>query len=311
LLPGTLKIRLSLLEVALKTRPRHIALVFIDGLGYGPDDPDANPCLTYGGDFFDFSRPAAHRKPIDACLGVNGIPQSATGQTTLLTGINAQKEIGGHQTGFPTPSLRRILLQHSIFRQLRDIGCDGIFLNAFRPAFFEISRELQMKLSATTVAHLAADRPFFTLDDIGAGRSIYQEFTNRELIDRGFDVKPMTPQEAGAVLARNIPLRDFTLFEYFQSDHAGHSQDQTRIEGELKKLEAFMDQVLKELGEAGRLEDTLLLLTSDHGNLEDLTTRSHTRNPIPLMAWGCGADSFLESVGDLQGVTPEIIRLLR
>lgn len=288
-------------------RIKHIALVFVDGLGWGPDDPATNPCLTYGGRLLDFPRSPAYCSPIDACLGVPGIPQSATGQTTLLTGVNAQAEVGFHQTGFPTPHLRKILLEHSIFKQLHDLGRDGIFLNAFRPAFFDFPRERQLKFSATTVSHLAADLPFFRLEDIGVGRSIYQEFTNRELIDRGFDVPPLTPQQAGAILARNIPLRDFTLFEYFQTDHAGHSQDRKRIEIELGKLEAFLLQALADLEEAAELESTLVLLTSDHGNLEDTSTRSHTRNAVPFMAWGCCAQQALAEIGDLSDVTPWIV----
>ena len=71
-----------------------------------------------------------------------------------------------------------------------------------------------------------------------------------------------------------------------------------------------MQALLAALERDGALERTLVLLTSDHGNLEDLTTRSHTRNPIPLMAWGRGAARFLDRVDDLTGVTPAILDAL-
>ncbi|MBU1071629.1 metalloenzyme [bacterium] len=285
--------------------PARVVLIFVDGLGWGGDDPGRNPCLTYGGKLFDFPRSSARCRPVDACLGVDGLPQSATGQTSLLSGVNAPREVGGHVTGFPTPALREILRRRSVFVQLRDRGRAGIFLNAFRPVFFELPPQMQWRLSATTVAQLAAGLPFFGLDDIAAGRSIYQEFTNRELIDKGFDVPEMTPAAAGRVLARNAALRDFTLFEYFQTDRAGHGRDRERCEGELTKLEMFLNALLADV--AG---DTLVLLTSDHGNLEDLSTRSHTCNPVPLMAWGPGAEGFAAGCGAITDVVPAVMEVL-
>jgi hypothetical protein len=233
------------------------------------------------------------------------LPQSATGQTALLCGVNAPREVGAHVTGFPTPPLREILKRKSVFVQLRARGLDGIFINAFRPLFFKLPTEMQWRLSATTVAQLAAGLPFFDLDDIVAGRAIYQEFTNRELIDKGFDVPEMTPEAAGRALARNAALRDFTLYEYFQTDRAGHGADRTRCEAELAKLERFLGTLLAEVD-----DDVLVLLTSDHGNLEDLSTRSHTRNPVPLMARGPGAEAFVASCADIADVVPAMLAAL-
>ncbi len=290
-------------------------LVFIDGLGWGQPDRDINPQYAYGGEVFCLpplaseAQPVARggwAKPIDAVLGVEGVPQSATGQTSLLAGVNAQGLLGKHLTGFPNETLRSALLESSVLKSLTDLGLDARFLNAFRPRFWELSRERQLTLSATTVANLAADLPFFTLDDIRAGKSIYQEFTNTELRERGFDLEPMTPAEAGRIMARASRGLDFTLFEYFQSDKAGHSQDMDRICGELAKLDEFMTALLDELAR-DLPKETLVLVTSDHGNLEDATTRRHTVNPIPLMGWGHGARQFLAAVARLDEVSPAIV----
>jgi len=171
----------------------------------------------------------------------------------------------------------------------------------------DLSREKQLTLSATTVANLAADLPFFTLDDVAAGRSIYQDFTNADLIARGFDLRPGTADEAGRVLAR--AARDgggFTLYEYFLSDKAGHTGDPALIAGELAKLDTFVRAVLDELS-AELPDGTQVLLTSDHGNLEDATTRRHTTNPVPLLVWGDGARETAASVTRLDQVTPAIV----
>lgn len=287
-------------------------LLFIDGLGIGSVDPETNPQYAYGGQLFQLSRdrdrlPLGGRcRPIDAVLDIEGVPQSATGQTTLLSGVNSQAVLGKHLTGFPNETLRGILLESSILKQLTDRGLKARFINAFRPRFFEFPRERQLQFSATTVANLAADLPFFTLEDVNAGRSIYQEFTNRELIELGFEVKPLTPVEAGQALARQARQYDFTLFEYFQTDKAGHSQDMARCCHQLEMVDAFVTSLLTELGE-DLSKDTLVLLTSDHGNIEDLSTKRHTTHPIPLIGWGAGAEQILEQVRRLDQVTPAIV----
>ena len=92
-----------------------IILIFIDGLGLGLDDPEINPLLT--ADLSNIQnllqvgptqkavgpgiiRPNWIIKAIDARLGVSGLPQSATGQTTLFTGVNAPKITGRHINAF-------------------------------------------------------------------------------------------------------------------------------------------------------------------------------------------------------------------
>ncbi len=287
-------------------------LLFIDGFGWGGTDPAVNPQWAYGGELLRLPPMpvsgavpmprSGWARPIDAVLGIEGLPQSATGQTTLLSGINAQAALGKHLTGFPNDALRAILLEHSVLRQLTVSGRRACFLNAFRPRFFEFPRERQLQFSATTVANLAAELPFFGLEDIAAGRSIYQEFTNSELRTMGFELDPLTPTDAGRVLARAAADYDFVLYEYFQTDKAGHSGESARACAELAKLDEFLAAVLDNLP-----TDTLLLLTSDHGNLEDLRTRHHTANPVPLMAWGPGAADFIAPLTRLDQVTPAIL----
>ncbi len=242
-------------------------------------------------------------RPVDAVLGVPGVPQSATGQTTLLSGVNSQAAIGQHLTGFPNEALREILRRHSILKQVTDRGLEARFLNAFRPRFWELSEERKWTLSATTVATLAAGRDFFDLEDLRQGRCVYQEFTNAELIERGFDVAPMTPAEAGRIIGTEAGRYGFSLYEYFQSDKAGHSAERERIEHHLRMLEEFLRALLK-----ARAADLRVVLCSDHGNLEDLSTHRHTTNPVPLMVWG--DEDFLTGVTRLDQVTPRILATL-
>lgn len=59
-------------------------------------------------------------------------------------------------------------------------------------------------------------------------------------------------------------------------------------------------------------EHGLLLLTSDHGNLEDLSTRRHTANPVPgLLIGGLPLRrEFARDLHDLTGITPAIYDFL-
>ena len=292
-------------------------LIFIDGLGWGRPDPATNPQMVYGGQRLRLpgvpclgdqvsSVAGGWARALDAVLGIAGVPQSATGQTTLLSGVNAQGRLGKHLTGFPNEPLREILRRHSLLKTLAELGLRVRFLNAFRPLFFTLPTSRQWTLSATTVANLAADLPFCTLEDLRCGRSLYHDFTNGALLDRGFEVPERTSVAAGLILAQVARANDFIFYEYFQTDKAGHAGDMQSACGELEKLDAFLGALLAELA-PDLAVDTLVLLTSDHGNLEDVTTRRHTTNPVPLLAWGQDGKEFLADLSRLDQVTPAIV----
>ena len=50
-------------------------------------------------------------------------------------------------------------------------------------------------------------------------------------------------------------------------------------------------------------------MTSDHGNIEDASTRAHTLNPVPLLVRGPLAEE-LAPVGSILDVTPKLVELL-
>jgi bisphosphoglycerate-independent phosphoglycerate mutase (AlkP superfamily) len=51
------------------------------------------------------------------------------------------------------------------------------------------------------------------------------------------------------------------------------------------------------------------IMTSDHGNIEDLSVKTHTRNPVPLFVKG-DTEPFKKAESILD-VTPGIIEVLR
>src|SRR5262245_52231236 len=207
-----------------------VLLFFIDGLGIGVRGeqnplhnlPNATPLAV-----FQDEEPESFLEgivvPTDPCLGVEGRPQSASGQTTILTGVNAPAQLGYHKQGFPNRHLLEIISDHSIFRQLSDAGVAPVtFANAYTKRFFD---ERPRWISATTAAVEAAGLQFRTVADLKRGAAVFMDFTNRILIDRGEDVEEQDEQQAAKVLASIVGENRFTLYEYFLTDKAGHAQD--------------------------------------------------------------------------------------
>lgn len=298
-------------------RPR-VIFVFVDGLGIGPPDPSVNPLLVAEMPTLVFwvgtTDPELWRSgigteratlvPLDANLGTDGLPQSATGQTSLYTGVNAAELVGRHLPGFPNKALQAILASRGILPRFVRAGYDTAFVNAY--TFRNIPEYLTRRrpLSATTVMSLAAFGRFRTAGDVRQGKAVYHDLTNRGLRRRGENVPIITPRDAGVIISTVASRNDFTLFEYFLTDLAGHRQRMHRAVLYLEDV----DRVLGGVKETTDFGETLLIVASDHGNVEDLSTRGHTRNTVPLIAVGAGHYLFrsLKSITDL---TPACLEL--
>jgi len=293
-----------------------ILFIFIDGLGIGENDSRKNPFTQNRIKLFNFFQSDSFPKkipfdgvvkPIDAQLGVPGLPQSATGQAALFTGINAAGMLNKHISGFPNLELRHLLEKHSIHVKLKNRGKRPAFINVYRPIFFEKGPEQLVRyLSVTSIANWKANLKFFDFDDLRSEQAIYHDFTNIELIKKGFRVPLFSAEKAGQILAQASQKYDFCLYEYFKSDAAGHVQDFDYARMLMTQLEKFVTSTLKNTD----LQSTLVILTSDHGNIEDLSVKTHTLNPVPLMAWGSHKDEFINNIESLTGVAPQILKMI-
>lgn len=288
-----------------------VLLFFIDGLGIG--ERGANNPLSAT----EHLSPLAHfnddsgetlfggiLKPTDPRLGIEGRPQSASGQTTILTGINAPKILGNHKQGFPNQALRDVINEHSIFLQLKNRNITpNIFANAYQPRFFT---EKQRWKSATTVAVESAGMQFRRLSDLLGRKALYHDFTNKILIESGFDVPIFSTSDAAEILADLTAEHRFTLYEHFITDKIGHKQDFDWAHQHLPQLAEFVRKVISRVD----LKTTTVILTSDHGNIEDLSVRQHTLNDVPTIVWGRKNKETAEQINELADITPAIIELL-
>lgn len=288
-------------------------LLFIDGIGIGEFDAEINPFARFPTPFFPAFRQrqdAAVRfggviTATDVSMGVAGLPQSATGQTALFTGQNAARVLGRHHSGFPTASLRELLAQHSIFLKLEKMHKSATFANAFTPEYFRRSERL---ISASTWSVRAAGFPFRLVDpDLLQGRAISHDLTNKFLTGLGYDVPLREPEEAARILASILPEVDFCLFEYFMTDLIGHSQEMNWAGEELQRLCRFLETLLAAID----LETHTVLLTSDHGNFEDLSVPTHTNHPVPTTIWGPGHRRLAEKISKIEDISPAILAFLQ
>jgi hypothetical protein len=241
---------------------------------------------------------------LDPNLGVTGLPQSATGQAALLTGLNVPAMIGEHYGPKPNQQIAEIIKEDNLFKRLLRAGKSAALLNAYPPRFFHGVESGKRLLSAIPLAVTSSGLPLFTRDDFYDQKALSADFTGegwRTML--GYQDSPVVPpRQAGQLLARLAEKFDFSMFEYWASDYAGHGQDMGKA---VELLEVF-DQVLGGLVESWNHNEGLIFISSDHGNLEDLSTRRHTSALVPGIVIGNHKRDFYGGLIDLTGVAPKI-----
>lgn len=294
-----------------------VIFIFIDGIGVGEQSP-YNPLSKNGwdsfaeftgGDGLDDTFPAVNKKrilykPIDANLGVNGLPQSGTGQTTLFSGVNASKIAGKHYGPVPFTTTRYLLQEKSLFHSVLDMEMRPVFMNAYPEIFFKRAKK-KNRWTATTMMARSAGIPLKTIDDLLKGKALTAEITQKVWREQlGLDVPQITVEEAASRLLEAAKSHELVMYEFYLTDKAGHSMDRAYADQIRDILNPFLKYTSANLNE----KDTLVI-TSDHGNLEDLSIKTHTRNPVPLFVKG-DTDSFKEAES-IMDVTPGIVDILR
>lgn len=279
--------------------------VLVDGLGLGVSDPAINPIHSGVCPVLE-SLLEQHAVPIDAGMGMPGLPQSATGQTALMTGLNAAQAVGRHVEGFPGPALRELVRAHNVYDQLAALGFRSTFANAYYTT--DVAEVQARKIqSVTTVAALKAFGNVRNVNDLLAGRAVYQDLTRAALRERGYDGPLVTPEQSAADLLGLAMDYDFTVFEYFQTDRMGHKGTPEDVRRVLALFDAFLSGIVR----FGERPGCLFMMTSDHGNIEESGSRQHSTNPVPLIAIGEGADSLKSSIRGITDVTPALVALYR
>lgn len=297
-----------------------VLFIFLDGIGLGESNPETNPfarakmpnlnSLLDGRSLLKESAPFhgehATLLAVDPAVGVSGLPQSATGQAILMTGINIPAELGYHYGPKPNPEVAAYLKEATLFSRFAKDGKKAALLNAYPPRYFHGIDSGKRLYSSIPLAVINAGLPLFKHDDLFAGRALSADFTGegwRTMLGY-LDAPVMDASQAGQTLGTLAKEYDFALFEYWASDYAGHKQE---MDDAIRLMETF-DGVLGGLTEMWN--DGLILVTSDHGNMEDLSTRKHTDADVPALVIGdkTARQEFTRGMKDLTHIAPAIWR---
>jgi len=294
-----------------------VLFLFFDGVGIGPQDGSVNPFFradlptlsaALGGSLPSLTHPdpagaLGRAFPLDACLGVEGLPQSGTGQIALLTGRNAPRILGRHFGPWPPVRLRPLLHQENFLSRAVARGARVRFANAYPPGYPE--RVHSRRVAAPSVAARSAGLSFPGPTALLQGDAVASEIVNdawRSFL--GFpEVPPVSPEGAGAHLAAIAENSDLTFFAHYRTDHVGHEGDLSDAVEALRLLDRFLLGILR-----SRPPGVTVVIASDHGNLEDVRL-GHTRNPALGAVLGRTLpDSAIPT--DLTGVADLVLDLL-
>ena len=299
-----------------------ILTLFLDGIGLGAGDPANNPFaiaetptmrrLANGAPWLQATGQQRSARavfiPTDARLGVPGRPQSGTGQASLLTGINVPQRVGRHYGPKPDAQTREIISEHSYFKRLTQRGKSARLLTAYPQGLLANFARGKTLRSGVQQAAWETGAPHFTLDDVIARRALTAEWTAdswREHLKIG-GLPTYSATEAGRLLAGLSREYDFAFHSHWLTDRIGHRGP---LERGVELLERF-DQVLAGLLEDWRDDEGLVVITSDHGNMEDLSTRRHTLNDVPTVVVGARAAEFADGYRSLTDFVPACDRML-
>ena len=156
-----------------------ILFLFLDGIGLGDDTPETNPFVRAEMPYLEsllggkkLTRSAApfeseliSLQAVDPNLGVKGLPQSATGQAVLLTGINIPAELGYHYGPKPNPEVAQYLDRKTLFSRTVQAGKKTAMLNAYPPRYFDGIDSGKRLYSSIPLALTNAGVSLFTHDD--------------------------------------------------------------------------------------------------------------------------------------------------
>ncbi len=291
-------------------------LIFLDGVGIGNADEVNNPFFRKEFKTFTqifgstphlgmqrMNRDNIYLFPTDANLGVEGLPQSGTGQTSIFCGVNAPKINGSHFGPFPPTKLVPVIKESSIFADFKRAGLKAAFANAYPKIFFDYVNSGKQRLSVTSLSCILSGTPLNKGADLRAGRALSAEIDNFRWVNKlNYKLPVISPQLAGKRLLRLASKNHFTLFEFFLTDHLGHARIPELFDHIYETLDQFLLYLLTNLP-----EDFTLIVCSDHGNFEDLSSKMHTRNPALTIAAGKHSSYLAGSIKDISQIKKSIL----
>ncbi len=308
---------------ALPLEGRYVLIFFLDGVGLGSSDPRINPFVSakmphltrllgceewYLRANGRLSSARASMAPTDTTMQLPGRPQSATGQAAILTGRNIPRLVGEHYGPKPNRAVAALIEEGTLFHEVAAAGRRAALLTPYPAGYFEAIESGKRLYSAVPLAVTSAGWPLFSADELRNGRAVSPGFTGQAWRDLlGYDDVPiLTLPEAGRQIAAIASTYDLSFFEHWPSDRAGHRGTLSEAVSHLEMLDSVFGGLLETWDD----QRGLLIVTSDHGNIEEKDHRLHTANPVPTILVGQGHQQAASTIYNLADIAPVVRRAL-
>ncbi len=299
-----------------------VLMIFLDGIGLGPDDPDTNPFAAASTPTL-FELANGHRwlagtgrqksgraifLPTDPRMGVPGRPQSGTGQASIFTGRNVPDLLGKHYGPKPDKQTRTLLAEDNLFKQVVARGHRAALLEAYPASWHRAIDSGRRLRSSYQLAVHEAGISILNQDDLLRGDALPVDWTGEHWPrNQGRNMVPFrSPADAGAQLVRLARRHTLSLFAHWPSDVIGH---RGTLDEAISLLEQF-DGVMTAVLDAWDDDEGMIIICSDHGNMEHVGDRRHTLNDVPTVVIGKGRERFDESFRSLADIAPRILEAL-
>lgn len=299
---------------------KKLIFIFLDGVGIGEADKSKNPFFSYDFKFLSnyfnempslqnprMESGAVSVFPVDATLGIDGLPQSGTGQVSLLCGFNGAEFIGKHFGPFPYSLHHEEIRSKNLFHVLTEQGEKVDFVNAYPKLFFDYLNKQKRRIGTFALSALYSGIRLKGLEELRSGKALSNDITNIRWQTRlNYKLKTIQPATAAKRLLKIADKNELTVFEYFLTDHIGHKRITENLNDIYKELDEFLVYILNNTP-----PETGVLIISDHGNFEDLSVKTHTFNPVFCMTKGVPTEIFKNNVKSLIDVKWAILELLK
>lgn len=301
---------------------KHILFIFVDGIGLGENNSETNPfaiadmpnltALTGGQRWLNgierHQRDRSVFVPTDPRLGIEGRPQSGSSQAVILTGKNVPEMLGRHYGPLPNKPIRELLDETNFFRTVKEHGDSAALVSAYPPQRLEGINSGKRLGSSIQYAAMAAGQTLFSTDDVISGKALTPEYTGYPWRDylKVDDIPVYDPVEAGRKLVEISRDYRFAFHSNWMTDYVGH---RGTLEQAVMMLET-LDGVMAGILDAWDDDEGLVLFTSDHGNMEDMSHGKHSEADVPTLIIGNGKEQFADGFAQLLDFVPRMTQFL-
>jgi 2,3-bisphosphoglycerate-independent phosphoglycerate mutase len=356
-------VRVEILDASHRhTAVPRVLLLFVDGVGLGDAQAEWNPFLSASlpvlgallddrpitGSTAPYYGARASLVGIDAGLGVDGVPQSGTGQAALLTGANAAVLHGRHFGPWVPARLQSIVREESLLAMAVAGGRRVAFANAYPEEVLELARDgvasgepgIEARTGDAGSGAGAAETGH---DGATPGRAVRRRRRAPVFLRAG---PPLAALGAGVLTRHSAALRqgDAVASEItndgwreglgrldvpvIDAHHAGRNLATIAAAHDLTLFAHYATDYAghrRSMSDAVHVlerfdaflggivdsmpSDMLVFVVSDHGNVEDVRV-GHTRNPALGIVAGAGHAALARRLRALTDVTPAILDLL-